>query len=513
MKDIKSPCIFIPTPRILNMRSSHIITFLSFVVIGFYLVSCDDDIPSVNVVESIYFQQAVRDNGVNNYFHIPDGFIDNDSIRKSDGRIILMMGIIRSGGMGAESFTVDLEEDESESRRVVESGDIENAVFLSKENYSISSQVTVPQGSYETDFFLSLDTALLFNDITFKGKKAIITLALQNPTKYSLSENFSKITLVIDVDDLKEQYWNPADGFLYREGSKLFLNREEYRGVGINATILNGCGAANELFSEKDVHSLFSDLPDNALVRIHAFKNNMETTDMIVKAAEEHNIKLMLSLLEGQNRGCGAYWVGAGWFRNRVNHEDFIEYAKSMALKYKDSPGVGIWEIVDRPNISEDLVKQFLHEIAREIKLIDPNHLVASGVEGEWVIGESQVSEPYQNVHTSKFIDIGTMSDIDALQIESYHLRACKDAMDNLDKPFIIISTNLKGSDSLNCDFDKNARVKRFQEKVNYYIGQKTSIVFTPDFVKQDIDECNTKFDSEDPLFQTAIDYMNDFLH
>lgn len=458
----------------------------------------------------VYMPQATFSGGTNNIYNVPMGGGEYTyNLKVDSGKVKIMLGVIRSGSFEGEEFSVNVMADPSAANDFIASGSLNNGAVLPDEKYSLPSKVTVV-GNKAT-FYLSVDSATIINDPAFAGQQLALAVRIDNPTKYNLGDN-SATMVVIDVESIRELFFQPKEGFLYRKGTKLMLNGTEYRSVGLYAPTLDGCAATEDgVFSENEIDSLFSILPENSLVRTRAFKNNLDRTEMIIKLAEKHNIKLSLSLLEGDNRGCGAYWVGNSWYDGGYKEGDFLEYVEYMGSTYKDSPAIGMWEIADRPgeymNLNEDILKPFLKDVAEVLKNADLNHLVSSGLDSEYAYGPNVTEAHYRNMHNNVYLDIGTLRDIDWNIVASWHYPFTYNAMNNLNKSFIIIETVLRGGTGADCNYNLTSRASHFLEKANYYLDNGTSVVFSPPLSRVVGGECDPGFDLNDPLLKTILDH------
>jgi mannan endo-1,4-beta-mannosidase len=199
-------------------------------------------------------------------------------------------------------------------------------------------------------------------------------------------------------------------GFVYRSGTKLMLNGSEYKFAGFNAFGITGChsGTAD---SQATLESLFSGLKPGSMVRLWAFQNYGTTAlDRAVAAAEKTNTKLMMSLEDGAG-GCGRS-IGASFY-NGGYKTDYYNWINTVVAKYKDSPAIGAWEIMNEPGqtgglSSQSVAKTFYSDAAAKIKSVDPNHLVASGTLDSyqgWQSGQAG----YADVHSSPNIDLVSM--------------------------------------------------------------------------------------------------------
>jgi mannan endo-1,4-beta-mannosidase len=244
--------------------------------------------------------------------------------------------------------------------------------------------------------------------------------------------------------------------FVSRSGSSLQLGGKAYRFTGINAYQLAtlwktnaGCGA-----QVNDLDAFFKSFKPNSVIRIWAFQGSIGTNvqtgtldftplDRVVTAAERNNQKLIIAL-SGQSGTCDdGHWKDRAWYlggyRQTYNDDGrnlaripFIEYAKLVATRYKNSPAIAMWEPVSEAEPSDCLsgykadhcyirdycssqmeaaiaLRSFFDIVGGAIKQADPNHLISSGVMGTGQCGTND--EHYVYVHESPFIDVGSYHD------------------------------------------------------------------------------------------------------
>lgn len=238
-----------------------------------------------------------------------------------------------------------------------------------------------------------------------------------------------------------------VNGFVYAQGTKLYLNGGEYKFTGVNAyhlttdyTINYGCGETN---SQTDVDNFFASLRPNSMVRVWAFQqigwdkntNSLDFAliDRVVKSAEAHNQKLILTLGDQWGPGCGEVrkteaWYGGG-YRTVVTNGSAIDvatvklsywdYLDRIIPRYANSPAIGMWEPINEP-ASDDgsnncsstapvTLRSFFDAVGGKIHSLDPSHLISSGLQGSGQCG-TRGSE-YQTLHQSPGIDIASYHD------------------------------------------------------------------------------------------------------
>ena len=230
--------------------------------------------------------------------------------------------------------------------------------------------------------------------------------------------------------------------------------------------------------------------------------------------AEKHNVKLLLSLGDGRC-GCGDFdgainGDGNGktpeWYEGGFRQQ-YLPHVISMVSKYKDSPAIAMWEIINEPGEAEwTVIRDFLHEVAATIKRYDPNHLVESGTFAGWAY-EGYAN--YKAMHDSPHIDVGNLHEYDydyqnSNMIESPHFKPCLKAMQELDKVLIVGETGITSGD--NCRTSRETRVEAMRKKFDIYLGGGAGAVFVWNLANKS-KGCGFTFGIDDPLLQMIIEY------
>ena len=257
--------------------------FLLFIIsLGLFFTACDEE--KMDYGEAfIYMPQATTTGGVNTLYSVPSGGGEMTyNFKAENGKINIVLGITRSGTFVGEDFTVNIVTLKDETDKLIESGQVRNAVPMPEEIYTLPAQVTVTN-SNEATFFLSVDSATLINDLAYTGQNMVLTVGLSNPTKYELAEKNTFTNIILNIDAIRDHFFRYKEGFVYRKGNRLYLNGHEYKTASFNAPSLAGCGGGSELFSDTEIDALFASLPDNIMVRTWAFPGSKEHTDKLIK--------------------------------------------------------------------------------------------------------------------------------------------------------------------------------------------------------------------------------------
>lgn len=304
-------------------------------------------------------------------------------------------------------------------------------------------------------------------------------------------------------------------GFIYRKGTQLMLNGKVYRCASINSFQLCGCGDSFELFKPSQIDSLFSLLPRDIIVRTWAFPGNMQTTRQLVKCAERHKIKLLLSLGDGRS-SCGHHdgmknGDGSGknpeWYKTGYLKE-YLPHVETTVREFRNSPAIAMWEIINEPADADVYtLKHFLDTVAKTIKDNDPNHLVESGTFAQWAYGGA---ENYKYLHSGKDIDVANIHDYDydynnSNMIESPHFQSCLDAARSLDKPIIIGETGIQSG--AGCRTSKEKRAEAMRKKFDVYLEKGAAVVLVWNLANGVRQGCELTFSLSDPLMRLVLGY------
>lgn len=302
--------------------------------------------------------------------------------------------------------------------------------------------------------------------------------------------------------------------FIYRIGNKLMLNGKPYSSASFNSFQLSGCGLKEEVFTETQIDSLFASLPKNLLVRTWAFPGYTEKIPTVIRLAEKHGIKLILTLGDGRSH-CGHTDGAKGgdgsgkipeWYTSGFRNE-YLTHVRNLTTTYKNSPTIGMWEILNEPGDADwKTIKLFLDEVAAEIKKNDPNHLVSSGSWAPWAYDGVK---NFQAMHESPNIDVGSLHEYDydynqSDVIESPHFAGALEAMNNLNKVFIVGETGIESGPS--CRTSLSARAKAMEEKFNIYLEKGAQAVLVWNLANS-TQGCNLTFTVNDPLFELIRTY------
>ncbi len=130
-----------------------------------------------------------------------------------------------------------------------------------------------------------------------------------------------------------------------------------------------------------------------------------EALDLAVRGASDRGLRSILCLEnywnvreDGVSSGADAFVEAASrlpggpasrdrreFFSNQVAREMFKTYIRAVVPRYREERGILGWELLNEPRCEgcpDGVLEGWVAEMAREVKSLDPNHLVTVGVEG-----------------------------------------------------------------------------------------------------------------------------------
>lgn len=180
---------------------------LLFFLLGFGLIftACKEE--KIEYGEAfVYMPQATATGGVNSQYLVPAGGGEMTyNFKAKNGKINIMLGVMRSGTFAGEDFTVDVVVLKDKMDELIASGEVRNAVTMPGEIYTLPSKVAVTN-SNEATFYLSVDSLALMTNLAYTGQNMVLTVGLSNPTKYQLAEKNTFVNVIVDIDAIRNHY-------------------------------------------------------------------------------------------------------------------------------------------------------------------------------------------------------------------------------------------------------------------------------------------------------------------
>lgn len=262
----------------------------------------------------------------------------------------------------------------------------------------------------------------------------------------------------------------PPSGFVYRQGSQLYLDGKPYYFAGCNCYDLftHGDGSntsttdyiENYFMNKGQIDTLMSQMASYGVkvVRTWAFSHEtwhgFETAkgqyneaefmefDYILESAKKNGLKVIVTLenfweayggidtrLAWEGLPGKSYANRAVFFTNQNCKDDYKNFVRHMVTRinhytntaYRDDPTIFSWELMNEPryqdageNTTGITMRAWVDEMAGYIKTLDPNHMVSAGLEGQ------QISYGYGGDCGNPFIYIHQSPDIDFCTAHPY---------------------------------------------------------------------------------------------
>ena len=149
-------------------------------------------------------------------------------------------------------------------------------------------------------------------------------------------------------------------------------------------------------------------------------------------AAEKRGVRLLIPFVNNWDEfgGMKAYYqwclgqssddpvLKESWYTNAKCQSQYQKYVKTIVARYKNSPAIFAWELANEPRCNScnvTVITEWARITAREIKKLDPVHMVAVGDEGFGLntSGSDSMSYPYQFDEGTDFASLIAIPDID----------------------------------------------------------------------------------------------------
>lgn len=184
------------------LLKNKILFVIIFFAMAFFTGCKDGDGDADYGFAYVYMPQATASGGLSNHYNVPSGGGDytyNFRIDKENNKLNVILGVIRSGKVSSDGFSVDVLALPGSTQADASM----NEVLLPESMYTLPSNVTVPEGKSNNSFYLSVDINSLKSDV-YTGKKLLLTVGIDKPTKFQLSETNTETLVIIDVDAVRE---------------------------------------------------------------------------------------------------------------------------------------------------------------------------------------------------------------------------------------------------------------------------------------------------------------------
>ena len=272
----------------------------------------------------------------------------------------------------------------------------------------------------------------------------------------------------------------PPRTFVTRDGTKLLLDGDPFRPVGLNIYNANSNGTC---WYQMDGSILGDSLtaigPGANAIRAWFFQNlatsngsrDWTAFDRTLATARAHGYKV-IATLGNQWADCdqGYGYKNTSWYQSGYTQPDpagtvsYRDWVQEIVSRYKDDPTILAWQILNEPEVlpykgadcsnvpestAESLLQAFASDISGLIKSIDPNHLVSLGTIGSGQCG-AQFTD-YKQVMSIPTLDLCEFHDytpgqpIPGDQYNGLQFRI--DECNELNKPLLVGELGVKPSD------------------------------------------------------------------
>jgi mannan endo-1,4-beta-mannosidase len=372
-------------------------------------------------------------------------------------------------------------------------------------------------------------------------------------TRVFLKDNFgSKLPIMSQLlSDTSEIISTP---YISSKGTNLYLNGEQFQFTGINAYSIGGFdGNAGCGGQEKDLDAFFTQLRPNSVVRMWAFQGGITTNvktkktdwtglDRVITAASRNGIKLLLVLSDQSGTCDDGHWKDIAWYSggytkpvndlgNGLTPLSFLDYTKLIVDRYKDSPDIAMWELVNEPEAADcrnqkgsacyskqicneanatKVLRSFFDTVGGEVKKIDKNHLISSGVIGTGQCGASY--ENYKYIHQSPGIDVASYHDYGSDNVpmpgDKWNgLQKRLDQMKDIAKPIIVGEVGILAMNGSRDCMNLNTRRDKLKAKMDAQFKAGISGFMPWDLTGSVSKICNYDIGPNDPTLSLLYTY------
>ncbi len=277
-------------------------------------------------------------------------------------------------------------------------------------------------------------------------------------------------------------------GFVSANGTALTLNGAPYRFTGVNAyglatyySVNHGCG---NMADDQQLDAFFTSLRPNSMVRLWAFQRQVYNKytgqldftplDRVVNAAARRGQRVILTLANQWPQCDDGFEKNEAWYAggyrvaasaDGASPLSYWDYIRQIVPRYASSPTIGMWELVNEPearirnsdgspgctSTAPSTLRTFFDTVGGEVRRLDPNHLISSGVTGTGQCGAQGYY--YETLHASPGIDVASyhdyMHDTQPMPGDIWNgLQVRLDQTARLNKPLIVGEAGMLANDS-----------------------------------------------------------------
>lgn len=176
-----------------------------------FFTGCEKEASSLDYgTPVVYMPQSMQAGTATSIvYNVPAGYdsiTNNYVIDSPDNKLNIVLGVLRSGKVANKAFSCAILTNPDTVTTAIANGTLignpdptDSVVLLPSSAYSLPATVSVPSGSNQATFYLTVDIAQLK---TFAGKKVALAVYLDKPSTYQLSPTNAETIVVIDVNAL-----------------------------------------------------------------------------------------------------------------------------------------------------------------------------------------------------------------------------------------------------------------------------------------------------------------------
>lgn len=272
-------------------------------------------------------------------------------------------------------------------------------------------------------------------------------------------------------------------GFVYRDGSRLYLDGEPYRFVGVNMPWPNnrqpgGCGPPVTVAPLEKALDRVSRSVNAARVWFFQSQATVDGArdwtafDETLRAIAERDLKVIVTLADqaGSCADPGGFkdidWYESG-YANAVSPgfpQTYRDYVRDVVARYADRPEVLAWQLineasVDTPGVgcaderaAAEILRRWTDDMAGLVRAIDPNHLISlgTGLQGGcgYAVDDDPTRSSYRYVHASPEVDLCEYHDYNVAEVPLFVLQQQEmDTCADLGKAFFVGEIGIPSAD------------------------------------------------------------------
>ncbi|MGQ8335511.1 hypothetical protein ACUNWD_03110 [Sunxiuqinia sp. A32] len=146
----------------------------------------------------IYMPQAMVSGGLDNYYNVPAGGAEyTQNFKVEDGKVKVILGVLHSGKLSDEAYSVDVNSSAPSSDVLSEVGGVVMPAI-----YSLPQSVSVSADQSGEAFYLSIDANELSTG-NYDGQKLVLVVEISNPSNFELADVGTSVVVIVDVDSIK----------------------------------------------------------------------------------------------------------------------------------------------------------------------------------------------------------------------------------------------------------------------------------------------------------------------